>query len=458
MGIPRKAFAYIGIMVVLSMLLVAYVVNSDFFAFPNEFYFASSYYSIAFVIVFWSVLAIISESLTIILPNGMGVSVGFAIYLAATIIGGPLLAIIVAAASYVFSVVRTDDGYSHILNTPYYKSIFNISTFVFSAGVSGLVFSFFSNHQYGQFLFGPTILTVVVYLFVNSFIMSELIALLSGKAFLPTWFNNFKGVVFNIFAIGMIGIILALAFISYGPPAVILFFAPLLLARYSFKLYLNMKHTYIETIAAFNKFLEAKDMYTSGHASRVLKYSELIGNAIHLRDDRMENLRNAAILHDIGKIGIDDSILKKPSSLSNEEYMTIKDHVKIGAEIIDGIDFLKGISKIVAQHHERPDGLGYPNGLKASEICIEASILSVADVYDAMISDRPYRKGLPTDVAISELRKNAGTQFNPDLIEIFIDILEKEKEELEAQKSISEQMAAAADEVFFAVGSQDPVK
>jgi|GEM_PF-70619 len=464
--IPRRAYAYIGIMAILSMILTIYVFSSSHFSFPVQFHFASINYNVIFVIFFWSLLAAISESLTIILPNGMGVSVGFAIYLAAMLIGGPQLAIIVAAASYIFSFVhasKTDENgkvvhyYSHIFNTPYYKSVFNIATFVISAGSSALVYSYFTNHQYGRFEFVPTIITVFVYLFVNSFVVSELMALLHFKAFAPTWLNTFKGVVFNIIAVGMIGIILALAFISYGPPAVILFFAPLLLARYSFKLYLNMKNTYIETIAAFNKFLEARDNYTSGHSSRVLEYAEKIGAAINLRDDRMENLKNAAILHDIGKIGINDNILRKPSSLSNEEYMTIKDHVRIGAEIIDGIDFLKGISKIVAQHHERPDGKGYPNGIKADDICIEASILSIADVFDAMRTNRPYRDALPMEVAISELRNNAGTQFDPNLVDVFIRILEDEQEELKLQAAMAEELSSAESEMTLMIGRQEPI-
>jgi putative nucleotidyltransferase with HDIG domain len=434
MKMPKKVLAYIGLMGVLTILLSAYIIANPEFAFPSEYVFSNKIYSVLFVVIFWSLLAILSESFTIVLPNGIGVSVSFSIYLASIIVGGPLLVIITAIASYVFCIVKLEKGYSHIFNIPYYKSIFNVSNFVLCSGISGVAFAFLTNDHFGEFFFLPTVITVVIYIALNTFIMSELISLLENKAFLQTWLNNFKGVAFSVFAVGIIGIILALAFISYGPPAVLLFFAPLLLARYSFKLYLNMKHTYIDTISAFNKFLEAKDMYTSGHASRVLKYSELIGEGLHLSQDRMDNLRNAAILHDIGKIGIDDSILKKPSSLSLEEYNTIKSHVTIGAEIIDGIDFLKGISKIVAQHHERPDGMGYPYGLKESDICVEASILSIADVYDAMISDRPYRKGMGLEYAISELRGNKGTQFDPKVADIFINILEIEMAEIKAMQ------------------------
>lgn len=430
MGMPKKVIAYIFLLAAFASLLVFYIATTPAFAFPSEYIFHSKLYSVAFVIIFWAILAILSESFTIVLPNGIGVSVSFATYLASVIVAGPLLAIITAAASYIFSVVKTEDGYSHILNTPYYKSIFNMANFIISSGISGIVFAFLTNDVFGQFFFLPTLITVFTYIAINTCTMSELISLLEGKPFLQIWINNFRGVALSVFAVGIIGIILALAFISYGPPAVLLFFAPLLLARYSFKLYLNMKHTYIDTISAFNKFLEAKDMYTSGHASRVLKYSEMIGIGLHLSQDRMDNLKNAAILHDIGKIGIDDNILKKPSSLSMEEYTAIKSHVTIGAEIIDGIDFLKGISKIVAQHHERPDGAGYPKGIKESDICLEAAILSIADVYDAMISDRPYRKGMSLDYAISEIKNNKGTQFNPKVADVFIKILEKEKEDL----------------------------
>lgn len=435
MNISKKVLAYIGLLAVFTLILTYYIGSNPAYAFSNEYIFQSKHYSIFFVVIFWSFLAILSESFTIVLPNGIGVSVSFSTYLASIIIGGPYLGIIAATASYIFCVVKTDKGYSHIFNIPYYKSIFNLSNFILSAGISGIAFSLMTKNSFGGFYFVPTIITVLVYIAINTSTMSELIALLEKKPFLQTWLSNFKGVALSVFAVGIIGVILALAFISYGSPAVILFFAPLLLARYSFKLYLNMKHTYIDTISAFNKFLEAKDMYTSGHASRVLKYSEMIGEGMHLSQDRMENLKNAAILHDIGKIGIDDSILKKPSSLSLEEYNTIKSHVTIGAEIIDGIDFLKGISKIVAQHHERPDGKGYPYGLTDGDICVEAAILSIADVYDAMISDRPYRKGMGIDYAISELENNKGTQFHPKVADIFIKILQTELEESKISES-----------------------
>lgn len=417
MKISKKVLFYISMITVIAIALTLFI--------------SSQYTFLGFnITIFWIVLAAISESLGIILPNGIGLSVSFATHLACIIIGGPFLAIIVSASSCIFCVVKTQDGYSHILNTPFYKTIFNISELIISAGVAGLVY-IYSGGIVGHFLVLPTILAVIAYLFINNLILSRLMAYLHNKSLLTVWINSIKGIFLNIIAVGMIGVILALAYMSYGPAAVVLFFGPLLLARFSFKLYINMRSTYLETIHAFNKFVEAKDTYTSGHSARVQKYAEMIALAVKLPDKKVEKIKTAALLHDIGKVGISDSILKKPLSLTFDEYEEIKKHVIMGVEILEGVDFLKDISEIIKQHHERPDGGGYPSGLSNGQICIEAAILSLADVYDAMTSDRPYRHAMSKEEALEELRKNSGTQFEPELTQAFIEILENlsEKEE-----------------------------
>ncbi|HPP31776.1 MAG TPA: HD-GYP domain-containing protein, partial [Soehngenia sp.] len=219
--------------------------------------------------------------------------------------------------------------------------------------------------------------------------------------------------------------IIALAFLSYGYGAVILFFGPLLLARYSFKLYIDMRNLYISTIEALNKAVEAKDSYTSGHANRVEELAVNLAKEYHLSFDSIENIRTAAVLHDIGKIGIKDEILNKAGKLTQEEYEIIMKHPSIGAEIIGKVHFLNDVTKIVRHHHEKYDGSGYPDGLKGEEIPIEASILMIADSYDAMTTDRPYRKALTKEMAIEELRKYSGTQFDPRLVDVFINMINK---------------------------------
>ncbi len=413
MNIPKKVLYYILILTLFAVALA---------------YFIMSHYSLPRLsaVIFWMALAAISESLLIILPNGIGLSVSFATHLACIIISGPFLAVIVAASSYTFCLVKKEKKFAHIFNTPFYKSLFNIAQLIISAGIAGLIY-LYTGGSIGEFSLVPTLLAVFSYSFINTLLLSELMTLLYNKKnILSSWMNIYKGVFINMLAVGLIGIILALAYMGYGPGAVILFFGPLLLARFSFKLYINMRSTYLETIQAFNKFLEAKDTYTSGHASRVQKYAEMIAQAVNLSEEKTERIRIAALLHDIGKVGISDNILNKPFSLSAGEYAEIKRHAVIGAEIIEGVDFLKNISTIILQHHERYDGKGYPFGLKEDEISPEAAILSIADVYDAMTSERPYRKALSKEEALVEIKKNAGTQLHPTFAKHFIELLEKE--------------------------------
>lgn len=413
MKIPRKVIYYISVVTLTAIALVSFI------AFHYELPDVST-------IVFWMILAAISESLGIVLPSGVGLSVSFATHLACIIIGGPFLSIIVSASSYVFCIMDIRKVHFYILKMPFYKSVFNISEFVISSGIASLVY-LYTGGSIGEFLLIPTILCILAYTFVNTLLLSKLMSLLhNNRNMISSWIHIFRGLFLNMFAIGMIGVILALAYMSYGPGAVILFFGPLLLARFSFKLYINMRNTYMETIHAFNKFLEAKDTYTSGHASRVQKYAEMIASAAHMPEEKIESIRTAALLHDIGKIGISDNILKKPFSLSFDEYEEIKKHTVIGAEILEGVDFLKDISTIIKQHHERYDGSGYPMGLKKDEIRQEASILAIADVFDAMTSERPYRKAMSKDDAIAELKRNAGTQLHPELTRYFLDALEQE--------------------------------
>jgi len=245
-------------------------------------------------------------------------------------------------------------------------------------------------------------------------------SILKKENFKKVWKTNINGVIWNALAVGTMGIIIALAYVSYGYGAVLLFFGPLLLARYSFKLYMEMRGLYLSTIKTLSKTIEAKDPYTSGHANRVMEYSVLLAEALELSYEKIQDIRMAAILHDLGKIAINDDILNKGGKLTAEEYEQIMKHPIIGAEIIDNISFLRDVKEIIKYHHERYDGKGYPEGLEGDEIPLEACILAIADSYDAMTSDRPYRKALDKEVALQEIKNNAGTQFHPYLAEIFV--------------------------------------
>ena len=194
--------------------------------------------------------------------------------------------------------------------------------------------------------------------------------------------------------------------------------------------YEKLEKSYLESIATLRYTVEAKDSYTRGHSDRVSEYSVLIGKKLGLSDLQLRTLQIGGLFHDIGKIGVPDSILLKESKLTDDEYSEIKNHPSIGAHILSNATIFKDIIPIVKHHHERYDGKGYPNMLKGNEIPYLARITAIADSFDAMTSKRSYRDSLPIETVIDEFRKNKGTQFDPELTDIFLDILENHFDEI----------------------------
>jgi len=186
------------------------------------------------------------------------------------------------------------------------------------------------------------------------------------------------------------------------------------------KYYNEIQYGYLQTVMSLANSIEAKDPYTRGHCQRVMEISCELARALGLSEDDIEDLRYAAILHDIGKIGISANILNKQGKLTDEEFDEIKKHPTIAYNILKDIEFLKNGLSGILQHHERYDGRGYPNGLKNDQICTFGRILSVADAFDAMTSDRPYRKGMPMENAIEELKRCKGTQFDPEIVDVLV--------------------------------------
>ena len=189
------------------------------------------------------------------------------------------------------------------------------------------------------------------------------------------------------------------------------------------KLYDEQQKTYLNTIQALVSAIEASDSYTRGHSERVTRFSLALARKLELPQNRLKVIERAAILHDIGKIGIDLSLLHKEAELTPADVAELQQHPTIGMKILEPIEFLFDVRLCIGQHHERYDGLGYPNCLAAEELLLESRILAIADSFDAMTSDRPYRKALQTEVAIRELADNAGAQFDPELVPIFIELL-----------------------------------
>ncbi len=186
------------------------------------------------------------------------------------------------------------------------------------------------------------------------------------------------------------------------------------------RLYHRLKNLFISTITSLTRAIDAKDAYTSGHSERVMKYAVAIGREMALDAEAMENLRLASILHDIGKIGVRESILMKPAKLLGYERKQIRLHPGIGARIIESIDDSHKIIRGILEHHERYDGRGYPSRMKGTAISMEGRIIAVADTFDALTTDRPYQKGLSREEAYNRIRDASGSQFDPTIVNAFI--------------------------------------
>ena len=191
----------------------------------------------------------------------------------------------------------------------------------------------------------------------------------------------------------------------------------------SASLYQNLRKSYLSTIRALSSALELKDPYTTGHSRGVAKYAVAIAKKLDMSSQEIEGIEVAAILHDIGKIGIHEDILNKPGKLDDEEWKEVKRHPESSFNILNGIDFPWNIKPSIYSHHERYNGMGYPAGLKGDEIPLGARVLGVADAFDAMTSERAYRKGMSKEAAIEELKKVAGTQLDPEIVKVFIEML-----------------------------------
>jgi response regulator RpfG family c-di-GMP phosphodiesterase len=206
----------------------------------------------------------------------------------------------------------------------------------------------------------------------------------------------------------------------------------------------SLEDAYRMTLKALTSALEARDHETRGHSERVVAFSLRLGRELGLTGSQLRSLEFGSLLHDIGKIGVPDAILRKPAALTNEEWERMREHPLHGQRILEGVEFLEGAARVVAQHHEQWDGSGYPFGLRGEEIDITARIFSVADAFDAMTSDRVYRCGRPYAAAAAELDENAGKQFDPGVVRAFHRVPEEDWDEMRARslKALEERASA----------------
>jgi putative nucleotidyltransferase with HDIG domain len=386
-------------------------------------------------------LAGIAQRNPVVLFRSSAISVAFAVKIAAYVLFGTPVAL------WATVVVVAVNAYTP-KPKPARKVLFNfggmmVSTYLASSTyqlVGGMV-------PPGAFV--PTMLAVAVsaavYFAANSALTAAVITLTSSARFRDVWVQNFAWMPVNYLATAVNGAALALAYQSLGVIGVVVFVLPLGIAWYSFRLYMmkstqvrernrelmslnenlhrtteRLEASHVSVIAALLGSLAAKERSAHGHSDATMQHALAVAKSLGLGADEVAAVNLGTLFHDIGKIGIPEHILQKPSALTEEEWAEMKTHPVIGANLIGEVPNLERIRPIVLAHHEHFDGSGYPNGLKGDEIPLAAQIISVADTYEAMTSTRPYRPALSHAEAVAELRRVAGSQLNPIVVEAFI--------------------------------------
>lgn len=245
-------------------------------------------------------------------------------------------------------------------------------------------------------------------------------SLMTETSLAETWKTRIAWMVGPQVALAVVGIAMAQVVVSLKAAGLFLFVVPLIVARQTYERTVQLRAAYADTIASLVAALEAKDIYTKGHSVRVARYAVAIARGLGMAEAQTERLEWAALLHDIGKVGVSRRVLAKDGKLSEAEYQEIKEHPAIGARILADVPYLADLVPAIEAHHEKLDGSGYGRGVRGDEIPLEARIMAVADAYDAMTSTRPYRQAMTHEWASDELARCAGSQFDLTVVEAFM--------------------------------------
>lgn len=376
------------------------------------------------------VLMILCHMLPIYLTADKTMEISFVPVVACIVTKGVPLSIVLFTLSTMLTMLqdaKTRKYYSPWVRAPL-KELFNVSNVLIANWIGGQVFQQIapnagSNVFTWQVVLGAVVFSIIAILgnlifFILYYRFSD-----SGR-FFTLLRDNIGGIIPNILATVPLGLVIGYLLMQTNAYLwLILFMGPLLLARYSFKVYLDSHMILLRTIASLVEAIEAKDPYTRGHSQRVAYISTEICKAMRCSNTFTDQVKMAALLHDTGKIGVEDAVLRKPGPLTPEEYDIIMQHPVVGRKIIESINLSNVVNDAVLYHHRRYDATGYPKeGPPAGELPLSAAILAVADTYDAIITDRPYRAGQTKARACEILEEVSGTQLDPKVVKVFLAI------------------------------------
>lgn len=367
-------------------------------------------------------LFLVCESMpTLLNVEQFAVSVSFSAALAAVVLIGPEGAALVGLTA----VLSVRPG------LPLIKRVFNGAQFAVCGYAAGGVYVWLGGAvgvpEVNAFddLIGPYIAATAVFVPLNTVLTLTMIRLATENGRMEVPLRGLAQFLLSYLGYGTFGLLVAGLWATVQSISAVLVLVPLFVARWAFGQYHAQQRAYDATIAALCQAVETKDYYTRGHCTRVSLASTMIAQEIGMGMERLRAIRYAGMLHDVGKLGVPTKVLQKDGPLTEEEYAAIQLHPMRGLEIVQGIDFLDEAFAGIMHHHERHDGTGYPMGLAGDEIPEFARIIAVADAFDSMTSDRSYRGARPVEVAVEELKRSAGSHFDPVMVAAFLKALER---------------------------------
>ncbi len=385
-------------------------------------------------IIFWLILEILADikPFRSIFYLKMDMTLSFAPQMAMIILLDPWEAVwIVVVGTIIVEIIS---------RRQLHKLLFNSGQYGLCILITSYIFHFLKlsppNINLDIIMDAPAIaISVTVYYLVNTFFISTVISMFSGNRFLDVFFNDFKIMTLFYLSITTISIGAALLYSDQKPYNILILIPPLIMTDQALRSYYNLHKETVETLNVLADMIDERDKYTYSHSIRVAEYAEKIAEELHLSAQAVNEIETSGRVHDLGKIILEDSILKKSDDLQEDEYSKIREHPIVAYKLLKNLKPYQRGANYVLYHHERMDGKGYPYNLQGRSIPVGARILAVADCYDAMTSDRPYRNALSQKDAVEELKKNAGTQFDSIIVEAFIKVLKKDygyKEEHES--------------------------
>jgi putative nucleotidyltransferase with HDIG domain len=373
----------------------------------------------AVAVVFLAVL--VTEAFASHFREQVTVSLSNIVILVAILLGGTPLAAVGALGALPVFLVKASDRRMQ-------RTAFNSGQYVLTAAAGGAIYSGLTYVSGSVFPSALSLVAIfaaaVTYSVVNHALVAVAVSLSSTEKF----FGAFKSVGPSIALqapYAGIAVLAAVILLRASPWALLLMAVPTLIARYGLLAFQRLDESYDRLVRSFVKAIEIKDLYTRGHSERVAELSVHVAEELGVPYDERRLTRYAALLHDVGKIGVPLCIINKPGPLDDDEFEAIKQHPSIGADILHDIDFLAPAIDIVRYHHERLDGRGYPHGVGEEELSDIVRIVTAVDAFDAMTSTRSYRRALAVEDAVAELRRCAGRQFDPRMVEALAAVVER---------------------------------